>query len=86
MPLKVCSSCILTYIEYILFTAFFIDSYMNFLNGTLIRDLFVTADQTIPWVGAGIGIIIGVSIVIADCLLTYKPTVSYLKNTFENFK
>lgn len=37
---------------------------------------FVTADQTIPWVGAGIGIIIGVSIVIADCLFTYKPTVS----------
>ncbi|XP_019876272.2 STI1-like protein [Aethina tumida] len=32
------------------------------------------ADETIPWLGAGIGIILGVIIVIADCLFTYKPT------------
>ncbi|CAH0553614.1 unnamed protein product [Brassicogethes aeneus] len=32
------------------------------------------ADETIPWLGAGIGIILGVIIVIADCLFTFKPT------------
>ncbi|XP_060526118.1 uncharacterized protein LOC132701882 [Cylas formicarius] len=32
------------------------------------------ADAKIPWLGAGIGIVIGVVIVIADCLFTLKPT------------
>lgn len=31
-------------------------------------------EKKIPWVGAGIGIVIGVVIVIADSLLTLKPT------------
>jgi hypothetical protein len=34
----------------------------------------VSADDQIPWVGAGVGIIMGVIIVIADHILTYKPT------------
>ncbi|KAJ8948933.1 hypothetical protein NQ314_008311 [Rhamnusium bicolor] len=32
------------------------------------------ADETVPWLGAGIGIVVGVIIVIADCLFTFKPT------------
>jgi tetratricopeptide (TPR) repeat protein len=32
------------------------------------------ADEVIPWLGAGIGIIVGVIIVIADCIFTHKPT------------
>ncbi|VEN50900.1 unnamed protein product [Callosobruchus maculatus] len=32
------------------------------------------ADETVPWLGAGIGIIVGAIIVIADCVFTYKPT------------
>ncbi|XP_044262434.1 STI1-like protein [Tribolium madens] len=32
------------------------------------------ADEVIPWLGAGIGIVIGVIIVIADCIFTHKPT------------
>lgn len=31
------------------------------------------ADKQIPWVGAGIGIIVGVAIVLADFLLVDKP-------------
>jgi hypothetical protein len=34
----------------------------------------VSADDQIPWLGAGVGIIMGVIIVIADQILTYKPT------------
>lgn len=33
------------------------------------------ADDQIPWLGAGVGIIMGVIIVIADHILTYKPTI-----------
>ncbi|XP_069696331.1 stress-induced-phosphoprotein 1-like [Periplaneta americana] len=32
------------------------------------------ADDQIPWLGAGVGIIMGVIIVIADHILTHKPT------------
>ncbi|RZC38460.1 STI1-like protein [Asbolus verrucosus] len=32
------------------------------------------ADEVIPWLGAGIGIVVGVIIVIADCIFTHKPT------------
>ncbi|XP_021937921.1 STI1-like protein [Zootermopsis nevadensis] len=32
------------------------------------------ADDQIPWLGAGVGIIMGVIIVIADNILTHKPT------------
>nr|CAI5866471.1 unnamed protein product [Callosobruchus analis] len=32
------------------------------------------ADETVPWLGAGIGIIVGAIIVVADCVFTYKPT------------
>ncbi|KAJ8960545.1 hypothetical protein NQ318_013833 [Aromia moschata] len=32
------------------------------------------ADQTLPWLGAGIGIVVGVVIVLADCVFTHKPT------------
>ncbi|KAF4529319.1 hypothetical protein B566_EDAN011413, partial [Ephemera danica] len=35
------------------------------------------ADDQIPWLGAGIGIIIGVLIVIADQVLTNKPSLSH---------
>lgn len=45
------------------------------------------ADKQIPWVGAGIGIIIGVLIVLADYLIVNKPVLvvnlllfSYLGN------
>lgn len=31
-------------------------------------------DETIPWLGAGIGIIVGVVLVIADCVLANSPT------------
>ncbi|XP_030756696.1 serine/threonine-protein phosphatase 5-like [Sitophilus oryzae] len=31
-------------------------------------------ERKVPWVGAGVGIVIGVTIFIADCLLTMKPT------------
>ncbi|XP_076260663.1 uncharacterized protein LOC143196667 [Rhynchophorus ferrugineus] len=31
-------------------------------------------EKKVPWVGAGIGIVIGVTIFIADCLFTLKPT------------
>jgi len=37
---------------------------------------FFPADEQIPWVGAGIGIIIGVSIIIADQLIPQNPTIS----------
>jgi hypothetical protein len=34
----------------------------------------VSADDQIPWLGAGVGIIMGVIIVVADHILTHKPT------------
>lgn len=37
---------------------------------------FFLADEQIPWLGAGIGIILGAIIVIADFLFTTNPTVS----------
>jgi hypothetical protein len=42
----------------------------------------VSADDQIPWLGAGVGIIMGVIIVAADHILTHKPTlvVSASKN------
>ena len=39
------------------------------------------ADEVIPWLGAGIGIVVGVIIVIADCIFTHKPTVSQYCDT-----
>jgi hypothetical protein len=33
----------------------------------------VSADDQIPWLGAGVGIIMGVLIVVADHILTHKP-------------
>ena len=51
------------------------------LVGVILRNLFktqskhdVSADDQIPWLGAGVGIIMGVIIVMADHILTYKPT------------
>lgn len=32
------------------------------------------ADDQVPWIGAAVGIFIGVSLVIADQILTNKPT------------
>lgn len=49
----------------------------NFFNSFKNKSINISADKTIPWVGAGLGIIIGVTIVIADCLFTYRPTVGY---------
>lgn len=34
------------------------------------------ADQQIPWLGAGVGIILGVIVVIADYVFTNKPTLT----------
>lgn len=41
------------------------------------------ADQQIPWLGAGIGIILGVIVVIADYLFTNKPTLTV--SNYRNF-
>lgn len=43
-------------------------------------------EKRIPWVGAGIGIIIGVTIVIADYVFTKAPTLTVRphSNEFEN--
>lgn len=38
--------------------------------------LVFLADEQIPWLGAGIGIVLGAIVVISDFLLTSKPTVS----------
>lgn len=38
--------------------------------------VFSPADSQIPWLGAGIGIIIGVIIVISDQIATKKPTLT----------
>ncbi|XP_014602148.1 PREDICTED: hsp70-Hsp90 organizing protein 3-like isoform X1 [Polistes canadensis] len=35
------------------------------------------ADQQIPWLGAGVGIILGVIVVIADYVFTNKPTLTH---------
>lgn len=35
---------------------------------------YFVADQQIPWLGAGVGIILGVIVVIADYVFTNKPT------------
>lgn len=53
---------------------------MNNLNITLIGSV---ADSQVPWRGAGVGVIIGVIIVVADFVYTNKPTltVSLLKTT-----
>lgn len=47
--------------------------YENRIN--LIKFYF-TADQQIPWLGAGVGIILGVIVVIADYVFTNKPTLT----------
>lgn len=36
----------------------------------------ISADQQIPWLGAGVGIILGVILVIADYVFTNKPTLT----------
>lgn len=44
------------------------------------------ADDQIPWLGAGIGIILGVTIVIADQLLTTQPSLTVRSsNVFHDF-
>jgi flagellar biosynthesis/type III secretory pathway M-ring protein FliF/YscJ len=42
------------------------------------RKYCFTADQQIPWLGAGVGIILGVIVVIADYVFTNKPTLTVL--------
>ena len=37
---------------------------------------YFIADQQIPWLGAGVGIILGVIVVIADYVFTNKPTLT----------
>lgn len=37
---------------------------------------YFVADQQIPWLGAGVGIILGVIVVIADYVFTSKPTLT----------
>ncbi|XP_012527738.2 hsp70-Hsp90 organizing protein 3 [Monomorium pharaonis] len=48
---------------------------MNKASRLLIKDR--RADQQIPWVGAGVGIILGVTVVIADYVFTNKPTLTH---------
>lgn len=38
--------------------------------------IYFLADSQVPWLGAGIGLIAGVIIVLADFLYTNKPTLS----------
>ncbi|XP_076624939.1 stress-induced-phosphoprotein 1-like [Colletes latitarsis] len=48
---------------------------MNRVSRLLIKDK--QADQQIPWLGAGVGIILGVVVVIADYVFTNKPTLTH---------
>lgn len=48
---------------------------MNKASRSLIKDR--RADQQIPWLGAGVGIILGVTVVIADYVFTNKPTLTH---------
>ncbi|XP_043584849.1 dnaJ homolog subfamily C member 3 homolog isoform X1 [Bombus pyrosoma] len=48
---------------------------MNRVTQLLIKDK--RADQQIPWLGAGVGIILGVIVVIADNVFTNKPTLMH---------
>ncbi|XP_063981994.1 uncharacterized protein LOC135165019 [Diachasmimorpha longicaudata] len=48
---------------------------INKTTRSLIKDQ--RADQQIPWLGAGIGIILGVIVVIADYVFTNKPTLTH---------
>lgn len=48
---------------------------MNRASRSLLQDK--RADQQIPWLGAGVGIILGVIVVIADYVFTNKPTLSH---------
>ncbi|XP_015591773.1 heat shock protein sti1 homolog [Cephus cinctus] len=48
---------------------------MNRASRQLIKD--IRADQQIPWLGAGVGIILGVIVVIADYVFTNKPTLTH---------
>ncbi|XP_033226402.1 hsp70-Hsp90 organizing protein 3-like isoform X2 [Belonocnema kinseyi] len=48
---------------------------INRASRSLIQDR--RADQQIPWLGAGVGIILGVIVVIADYVFTNKPTLSH---------
>lgn len=50
---------------------------------------YFIADQQIPWLGAGVGIILGVIVVIADYVFTNKPTLTvyiYQINNYTNLK
>ncbi|XP_076288950.1 serine/threonine-protein phosphatase 5-like [Lasioglossum baleicum] len=48
---------------------------MNKVSRLLIKDK--RADQQIPWLGAGVGIILGVIVVIADYVFTNKPSLTH---------
>lgn len=48
---------------------------MHRASRALVKD--ERADQEIPWLGAGIGIILGVIVVIADYVFTNKPTLTH---------
>lgn len=48
---------------------------MSRASRSLIKDK--RADQQIPWLGAGVGIILGVIVVIADYVFTNKPTLTH---------
>lgn len=45
------------------------------LNTAYNISILLPADEQIPWLGAGIGIILGAIIVIADFAFTVSPTV-----------
>lgn len=50
----------------------------NYENQDTTKLYCFTADQQIPWLGAGVGIIFGVIVVIADYVFTNKPTLTVL--------
>ncbi|KAK2583443.1 hypothetical protein KPH14_009417 [Odynerus spinipes] len=48
---------------------------MNRTSALLVNDK--RADQQIPWLGAGVGIVLGVLVVIADYVFTSEPTLTH---------
>lgn len=50
----------------------------NYIDQNVTELYHFAADQQIPWLGAGVGIILGVIVVIADYVFTNKPTLTVL--------
>ena len=50
--------------------------YKTYKSFVIYKNNIISADQQIPWLGAGVGIILGVIVVIADYVFTNKPTLT----------